>query len=147
MDQWQYPPWVCFYVFLSWFNFRAGCPWDNLVILFHDIPWQCYYQPTILFGSKLHTPMHFSLSHLSFLDLCFSSSVVSLSRPPSLPLNLISTLFSRGNHYQVFLICKMKNKEYTYLTVLSRLKQEVCVLLPLLFIVAITAFTVLSLAL
>ncbi|XP_025715903.1 olfactory receptor 2G2-like isoform X1 [Callorhinus ursinus] len=36
-----------------------------------------------LLDSKLHTPMYFFLSHLSFLDLCFTSSII-----PQLLVNL-----------------------------------------------------------
>uniref|UniRef100_A0A8C5L4T8 Olfactory receptor n=1 Tax=Jaculus jaculus TaxID=51337 RepID=A0A8C5L4T8_JACJA len=36
-----------------------------------------------LVDSKLHTPMYFFLSHLSFLDLCFTSSII-----PQLLINL-----------------------------------------------------------
>ncbi|XP_029797764.1 olfactory receptor 2G2-like [Suricata suricatta] len=39
-----------------------------------------------LLDSKLHTPMYFFLSHLSFLDLCFTSSII-----PQLLVNLGSS--------------------------------------------------------
>ncbi|XP_057343851.1 olfactory receptor 8S1-like [Manis pentadactyla] len=65
--------------------------------------------------SHLHTPMYFFLSHLSFLDLCFSSATV-----PKLLENLLSqrkTISVKGCLAHVFFVFDMGGTEACLLSV------------------------------
>ncbi|XP_037703375.1 olfactory receptor 8S1-like [Choloepus didactylus] len=67
--------------------------------------------------SHLHTPMYFFLSHLSFLDLCFSSITV-----PKLLENLLSqkkTISVKGCLAQVFFLFESGATEVCLLTVMA----------------------------
>uniref|UniRef100_A0A8C0VYA1 Olfactory receptor n=1 Tax=Castor canadensis TaxID=51338 RepID=A0A8C0VYA1_CASCN len=59
--------------------------------------------------SKLHTPMYFFLSHLSFLDLCFTSSVI-----PQLLINLWDPIrpISYGGSTECVLLAVMSYDRY-----------------------------------
>ncbi|XP_057343840.1 olfactory receptor 8S1-like [Manis pentadactyla] len=67
--------------------------------------------------SRLHTPMYFFLSHLSFLDLCFSSATV-----PKLLENLLSqrkTISVQGCLAQVFFVFDSGGTEACLLSVMA----------------------------
>lgn len=67
--------------------------------------------------SHLHTPMYFFLSHLSFLDLCFSSATV-----PKLLENLLSqkkTISVQGCLAQVFFVFDSGATEASLLSVMA----------------------------
>ena len=66
---------------------------------------------------KLHTPMYFFLSHLSFLDLCFTSSVT-----PQLLVNLqdpMKTITYGGCMVQLYVSLALGSTECVLLAVMS----------------------------
>ncbi|XP_076994232.1 olfactory receptor 2G2-like [Tamandua tetradactyla] len=66
---------------------------------------------------KLHTPMYFFLSHLSFLDLCFTSSVI-----PQLLVNLLDpmkTITYGGCVVQLYVSLALGSTECVLLAVMS----------------------------
>ncbi|XP_045423383.1 olfactory receptor 2G2-like [Lemur catta] len=66
---------------------------------------------------KLHTPMYFFLSHLSFLDLCFTSSVI-----PQLLVNLrdpMKTITYGGCVVQLYVSLALGSTECVLLAVMS----------------------------
>ena len=70
-----------------------------------------------LLDSKLHNPMYFFLSHLSFLDLCFTSSIV-----PQLLVNLGSSdksITYGGCVVQLYVFLALGSTECVLLAVMS----------------------------
>nr|XP_004417223.2 PREDICTED: olfactory receptor 2G2-like [Odobenus rosmarus divergens] len=70
-----------------------------------------------LLESKLHTPMYFFLSHLSFLDICFTSSVI-----PQLLVNLWSPMKNitySGCMVQLYVSLALGSTECVLLAVMS----------------------------
>ena len=70
-----------------------------------------------LLDSKLHNPMYFFLSHLSFLDLCFSSSII-----PQLLVNLGSSdksITYDGCVVQLYVSLALGSTECVLLAVMS----------------------------
>ncbi|KAM7242337.1 hypothetical protein CapIbe_006808 [Capra ibex] len=70
-----------------------------------------------LLDSKLHNPMYFFLSHLSFLDLCFTSSIV-----PQLLVNLGSSdksITYGGSVVQLYVSLALGSTECVLLAVMS----------------------------
>ena len=70
-----------------------------------------------LLDSKLHNPMYFFLSHLSFLDLCFSSSII-----PQLLVNLGSSdksITYGGCVVQLYVSLALGSTECVLLAVMS----------------------------
>ncbi|XP_007516300.1 olfactory receptor 8S1-like [Erinaceus europaeus] len=66
---------------------------------------------------RLHTPMYFFLSHLSFLDLCFSSATV-----PKMLQNLLSqrkTISVKGCLAQVFFVFETGGTEASLLSAMA----------------------------
>ncbi|XP_037700021.1 olfactory receptor 2G6-like [Choloepus didactylus] len=67
--------------------------------------------------SKLHTPMYFFLTHLSFLDLCFTTSIV-----PQLLWNLkgpAKTISSTGCAIQLYVSLSLGSSECVLLTIMA----------------------------
>ena len=71
----------------------------------------------IRIGAKLHTPVYFLLSHLSFIDFCYSTTVT-----PKLLENLVvedRTISFTGCIMQFFLACVFAVREAFMLAVMS----------------------------
>nr|XP_036859893.1 olfactory receptor 8S1-like [Manis javanica] len=88
-----------------------------LVIYFMTLIGNLLMLLVIRTNSHLHTPMYFFLSHLSFLDLCYSSATV-----PKLLENLLSqkkTISVGGCLAQVFFVFDTGGTEACLLTVMA----------------------------
>ncbi|KAM6158027.1 olfactory receptor 5D18 [Rhynchocyon petersi] len=86
-------------------------------------------------NSRLHTPMYFFLSHLSFVDFCYSSSVV-----PKMLVNLIvedRTISFSGCAVQFFFFCTFVVTESLLLAVMAY-DRFVAICNPLLYTVAMS---------
>ena len=100
----------------------------------------------ITINAKLHTPMYFFLSHLSFLDFCYSS----ITTPKLLEILVVDvrTISYVGCMMQFFLGCTLVITEMFMLTVMAY-DRFVAVCNPLLYTVAmspkLTAFWLLGL--
>ncbi|XP_049745638.1 olfactory receptor 5D13-like [Elephas maximus indicus] len=89
----------------------------------------------IRINPKLHTPMYFFLSHLSFVDFCYSSVVT-----PKLLENLVvedGTISFIGCITQFFFLCIFAVAE-TYMLAVMAYDQFVAVFNPLLYTVAVS---------
>ncbi|KAM6158036.1 olfactory receptor 5D18-like [Rhynchocyon petersi] len=89
----------------------------------------------IKMNSRLHTPMYFFLSHLSFVDFCYSSSIV-----PRMLVNLIvedRTISFSGCAVQFFFFCTFVVTESLLLAVMAY-DRFVAICNPLLYTVAMS---------
>ena len=90
---------------------------------------------TIRINPKLHTPMYFFLSHLFFLDFCYSS----ITTPKLLEILVVDTrtISYMGCMLQFFFGCTLVITEMFMLAVMAY-DQFVAVCNPLLYIVAVS---------
>ncbi|XP_008561617.1 PREDICTED: olfactory receptor 5D18-like [Galeopterus variegatus] len=89
----------------------------------------------IRINPKLHTPMYFFLSHLSFVDFCYSSTVV-----PKTLMNLVvkdRTISFSGCAVQFFFFCTFMVAESLLLAVMAY-DRFVAICNPLLYTVAMS---------
>uniref|UniRef100_A0A2I3HES1 Olfactory receptor n=1 Tax=Nomascus leucogenys TaxID=61853 RepID=A0A2I3HES1_NOMLE len=65
-------------------------------------------------NARLHTPMYFFLSHLSFMDLCFSSNVTpKIGKSISYPACLVQCyLFTALVHVEIYILAVMAFDRY-----------------------------------
>lgn len=92
---------------------------------------------------KLHTPMYFFLSHLSFLDLCFTSSII-----PQLLVNLwdpMKPITYGGCVVQLYVSLALRSTESVLLAVMSY-DRYVAVCRPLHYTVSVHPHLCMSLA-
>ncbi|XP_077653574.1 olfactory receptor 5D18 [Urocitellus parryii] len=89
----------------------------------------------IKINPKLHTPMYFFLSHLSFVDFCYSSTVA-----PNMLVNLVAkdrSIFFSGCVVQFFFFCTFVVTESFLLAVMAY-DRFVAICNPLLYTVAMS---------